>query len=259
VLRVQVLSAVVFDHETWDQETGTIDPAIVVRGELPGNTRPFVVDRVYRGPQGSYDESFAIVAPDGAVVHEHDYGRVTLRGEMFEDRFRDVVGEPALITTAEEHSLVLIMNGREVGRVPAFVDAPESVSAAGAIDDVLAGTLKKSAILWVRIPQPDGGEVTRPAWFVYEGGKVYLLTGPEEQDLTNIALADEVELIVRSKEIRSQIGDVPAEVRRVDNGSEEFERIAQAGVGTRLNLDDLEDAFERWKATCTMVELTPRT
>lgn len=259
MLRVQVLSAVVFDHDSWDQETGSIEPAIVVRGDLPGYARPFGVDRVYRGPQGSYDEAFVLVGPDGAVVYEHDYARVTLRGEMYEDRFRDVVKDEAIITTSDEHSLVFLMNGAQVGRIPVFIDAPESAAAAGVLDDVLEGTLKKSAILWVRIPQPDGGEVTRPAWFVYEGGKVYVLTGPEEQDLTNIDRADEVELIVRSKEIRSQIGDVPAAVRRVDNDSEEFERIAEAGVGSRLNMDDLAGALERWRRTCTMLELTPRT
>lgn len=258
MLRVEVLSALVFDRESWDEQTGSVNPAIVVRGELPAHGRPFVIDRVYRGPQGVYDESFAIVAPDGTVVYQHPYGRITLRGQMFEDRFRDEVKDEVLITTADEHALVLLMSDRQVGRVPAFIDAPESVAAAGAINDVVESSLKKSAIIWVRIPQRRGGEVVRPAWFVYQGGKVYLLTGPQEQDLTNIHEADEVELVLRSKDVRSQVGDIPADVRVVDNDSEEFDRIAQAGVGTRLNLEDLEGAFERWKNTCTMVELTPR-
>ncbi len=258
VLRVRVLSALVFDRESWDEETGSVNPAIVVRGELPAHARPFVVDRVYRGPQGSYDESFAIVAPDGTVVYQHPYARVPLRGEMYEDRFRDEVKDQVLLTNTDEHALVLLFSEREVGRVPVFIDAPESVTAAGAVSDVVESTLKKSAILWVRIPQPRGGEVTRPAWFVYQGGKVYLLTGPQEQELTNIDRADRVHLIVRSKDVRSQVGDIPAEVRVVENDSEEFDRVAQAGVGTRLNLEDLEGAFERWKATCTMVELTPQ-
>jgi hypothetical protein len=259
MLRVQVLQAVVFDHASWDQETGTIDPAIVVRGELPAHARPFVVDRIYRGPQGYYDESFALVSPTGDVIYEHPYARVHLRGEMYEDRFRDEVKAEIEIATPEEHALVLLMNDIELGRIPAFVDAPESVAAAGALEDVVEATLKKSAILWVTIPQPRGGEVTRPAWFVYQDGKVFVLTGPDEQDLTNIAQADEVTLTVRSKEIRSQIGRLPATVRVVDNDSEEFDRVAQSGVGTRLNLEDFPDAFERWKATCTLVELTPQT
>jgi hypothetical protein len=257
-LRVDVLSAIVFDHGSWDQETGTIDPTIVLRGELPATADPFGVDRVYRGPQGSYDESFAIVDPQGRTVYQHDYGRISLRGQMFEDRFRDVVEAGPVFTTAEEHTLVLIINDRVAGRVPCFVDAPESIQAAGVMDDALASTLKKSAILWVTIPQPGGGEVTRPAWFVHDGGKVYLLTGPDEQDLTNIDRADEVSIAVRSKDVRSRIGDIPSSVRVIDNGSEEFDRITSVGVGTRLNLEDFDDAQERWKRTCTLVELTPQ-
>lgn len=87
---VELLSAIVFDHRSWDEAAGTIDPAVVVRGELPATAAPFVVDRVYRGPQGRYDESFVILGPEGDVVYQHPWGRVTLRGEMFEDRFREI-------------------------------------------------------------------------------------------------------------------------------------------------------------------------
>jgi hypothetical protein len=256
VLRVRVLSGVVYDDER-AEKSGEIDPAIVVRGELPAHARPFVVDRIYRGPQGVYDESFAIVASDGAVVYEHEWGRVTLRGEMYEDRFRDTVKARVMLTTADEHTCVFLMNRQVIGRVPVFIDAPESAVASGAINDAVESTLKKSAIIWVTIPQPDGSEVTRPAWFIYQGGKVYVLTGPGEQDLTNIDKADKVTLTVRSKEIRSQISAIPSTVRVIENDSEEFERIGQGAVGTRLNLEDLPEAFERWKATCVMVELTP--
>ncbi len=258
MLRVQVLQAVVFDHASWDRETGTIDPAIVVRGELPSHAQPFGVDRVYRGPQGYYDESFALVGPSGEVVYEHPYARVHLRGEMFEDRFRDVVDAEIELNSPEEHALVFLMNDIEVGRIPVFIDAPESVTAAGVLDDVVASTLKKSDIIWLTIPQPGGADVTRPAWFVYQDDKVFVLTGPDEQDLTNIDQADEVTLTVRSKDDRSQIGELPARVRVVDNDSDEFERVAQSGVGNRLNLNDLPDAFERWRETCTLVELTPQ-
>ena len=47
-----------------------------------------------------------------------------------------------------------------------------------------------------------------------------------------------------------------ADVRVVPNDSDEFEKIATQGMGTRLNLKDGEAALQRWKDTCTMVELT---
>lgn len=258
---VEVLNAIVFDHESWDAETGTIDPAIRLQGELPATAKPFVVDRIYRGPQGSYDESFAIVAPDGEVTYQHPYARVNVRGEMYEDRFRDVVRDDVVFDSADEHELVLLIGNVPVARIPVFVDAPESPRAQGVVGDVIEATLKKSSIIWVTIPQPGGDTVTRPAWFVHEDGKVFVLTGPGEQDLTNIDAAEEVTITVRTSvtEMRAPVAEVPAEVRVVPNDSEEFDRIAKQGVNTRLNAADGQDAAQRWKSTCTMVELTPRT
>lgn len=258
MLNVTLLSAVVFDHQSWDTSSGTVDPAVVVTGELPARARPFVVDRVYRAPQGYYDESFALLDPDGEILYQHPYARLSLRGEMFEDRFRDVIRDRVEFTSADEHTMVFLVRNTEVGRVPVFVDAPESARAHGVLDDALASTLKKSTIVWLRIPQPDGDQVTRPAWFVYDDGKVFVLTGPDEQDLTNLPLADEVTLVARSKDVRSQLAAVPADVRVVDNDSEEFDRVAEMGVKSRLNLADFAEAASRWKRTCTLVELTPR-
>lgn len=257
MLNVELLSAIVFDAESWDQETGAINPAIVVRGELPSESRPFVVDRIYRGPQGYYDESWAVVDGEGRLVYQHPYGRIHLRGEMFEDRFRDTVKAPITVETAEEHQLVFVVSRTEIGRIPCFIDAPESATAAGVLGDALEATLKKSAIVWLTIPQPRGDDVTKPAWFVFQGGKVFVLTGPDEQELTNLPNADQVTLTARSKEDRSRIASVPASVRVVDPESDEWDRIAQLGLGTRLNLPDGEDAYDRWRSTCTMVELSP--
>ncbi|HEX2027994.1 MAG TPA: hypothetical protein VHF25_08355 [Nitriliruptorales bacterium] len=255
---VEVLSAIVYDHTTADERTGRVDPAVYLRGELPATARPFGVERMYRGPQGHYDESFAIVAPDGEVVYQHPYARITLRGEMFEDRYRDVVDEPVTFRSADEHTLVILLGEVPVARVPVFVEAPESAQAAGVVGDALAATLKKSAIIWLTIPQPGGGSVTKPAWFVYQDGKVFVLTGPGEQDLTNIAQAEEVLVTTRSAEVRAQVGRIPATVRVVDPDDETFTRIARLGIGTRLNMRDGEAAMDRWRTTCTMVELTPQ-
>ena len=202
IARVELLSAMVFDLASWDRTTGSIDPALHVRGELPMGPLPFVVDRLYRGAQGRYDESFALLDADGAIVYQHPYARIHLRGEMFEDRFRDTVREGATISSPDEHALVFLISDVEIGRIPVFVEAAESASAAGVVGEALANTLKKSTIIWLTIPQPQGDTVTRPAWFVYDAGKVFVLTGPDEQQLTNLPEADEVTLIARSKEVR---------------------------------------------------------
>ncbi len=255
---VEVLSAIVYDRASYDENTGSVDPVVVIKGEIPGPAKPFGVDRVYRGAQGTYEEAFAILDPDGELLYQHPYGRIRLRGEMYEDRFRDFVTDEVIFDSTDEHTLVLIVQEYEVGRVPIFVDAPRSVRAAGALGEALESTLKKSAIIWLTIPQPVGSQVTKPAWFVLDDGKVFVLTGPGEQDLTNIASADKVTIHTRSKGVQAEVASVPATVRVVDNDSDEFARIAEQGLGTRLNLADGHDAAERWRRTCTMVELTPQ-
>lgn len=261
MLNVELLTAIVFDYETWDDSAGSLDPAIVLRGELPTTPKPFVVDRVYRGPQGHYDESFAIVDPDDRVVYQHPYARVSLRGEMYEDRFRDVIREDLEFTNADDHEVVFLISDIDIGRIPVFVDAPGSATAQGVVGDVISSALRKSSIIWLTIPQPDGSQVNRPAWFVYDDDMIYVLTGPDEQDLTNIDRADKVTIHVRSSvtEVRAQVAEVPATVRVVDNDTDEFDRIAQEGLGTRLNARDGQNAAGRWKSTCAMVALTPQT
>ena len=254
----ELLSAMVYDHGSWDQKTGSVNPAVIVRGELPGPGDPFGVDRIYRGPSGSYDESFALLDPEGKLVYQQPYGRIILRGEMFEDHFRDTVRERITIASGGEHTMVFVIGAAEVGRIPVFIEAPESAVEAGALADALGESLKKTSIIWLTIPQPAGAPIIKPAWFVYDAGKVFVLTGPGEQDLTNIALADTVTLTARSKEERSEIASVPVVVNVVPNNSDMFGRVAQMGLGTRLNLFDGEAAFDRWRETCTLVELSPQ-
>lgn len=255
--RVDLLSGVVFDLATYD-ETGAADPAIYVRGELPGTARGFGVHRVYQGAQGTYEEALLLLDPDDVVIWERPYRYIRLRGEMYEDRFLNRFPGGVKVESVEQHSLVLLVEGQEIGRIPVFIEAPDSAQGAGALDEAVEKGLQKSAVVWITIPQPSGGEVCRPAWFVQDGSSVYVLTGPDEQQLTNIDRADEVTLHVKSKDVYAAIGDVPASVRVVPNDSDEFSRIATEGLGTRLNLPDGSDALERWRRTCALVELTPR-
>ena len=254
--RVKLMSAMAYDVETYDS-TGAADPVLVVRGELPGATRPFNIHRVYKGAQGVYEEVLVLADPDGIVQWESKPRNIELRGEMFEDLFRRGVDEPIDIKSTREHSLGFYLDGALVGRIPAFIEAPDSARHAGVLLEATEAALKKGSILWVSIPQQDGTTVSRPAWYVQQGSKLFLLTGGREQNLPNIEHCDVVRMTVRSKEIRATIGEMDADVRVVDD-TEEFERIAGLGLGERLNLKDGPDALERWKSTCRMVELTPR-
>ena len=91
-----------------------------------------------------------------------------------------------------------------------------------------------------------------------QGKKLFVLKGGDEQELPNLERNDEVRITVKSKDVKATIADAPADVRVVANDSDEFNKIAQLGMGNRLNLPDGDAAAERWRETCTLVELTPR-
>jgi hypothetical protein len=254
--RVKLMSAMAYDLESFE-ETTVADPVIRVHGELPAGSRPFGIHRVYKGAQGTYEEVLALVDPDDRVIWESQPRYLELRGAMFEDLFRRRVDERVEITSTGEHSLVFYLDGGIVGRIPVFIDAPESVQGAGVLLEAAETALKKGSICWISIPQPDGTEVSRPAWYVQQGPKLFVVKGETEQELPNLEHNDVVDVTVKSKDIKAAIGVLTCDVRVVSD-AEEFERIAALGLGTRLNLPDGDGALDRWKQHCTVVELTPR-
>jgi hypothetical protein len=256
VARVQVMSASAYDLASFEQ-TGLVDPVLRVLGELPAAAEPFGINRVYKGAQGMYEETMVLADPDGLVLWESAPRRIELRGQMFEDLFRRTIRDRIELSSTREHTLVLYLDGEISARIPVFVDAPESASAAGVLLEAAETALKKGSICWLTIPQRDGSQVSRPAWYVQQGQKLFVVKGGEEQELPGLEDASEVTVTVKSKDVKAMIGQLPAAVRVVTD-EDEFERIASLGLGTRLNLRDGEAALDRWKATCTVVELTPR-
>ncbi len=254
--RVQLVSAMAFDAASYDS-SGVGDPSLRVLGELPGGAEPFRINRVYLGPQGVYEEVLALADPEGLIIWESSPRLVELRGMMFEDLFRRSVTDPIEITSLGEHTLVCYLDGAIAGRIPVFIDAPESAKGAGVLLEAAEAALKKGSICWLRTPQLDGRELSRPAWYVQQGSKLFVIKGDGEQQLPNLERCDEVTIDVKSKAVKAAIGALEATVRVVTD-AEEFERIATLGLGTRLNLRDGQDALERWKRDCTLVELTPR-
>jgi hypothetical protein len=252
--RVKLMSALAFDLQTLE-ESGAADPVLKVLGELPGHAQPFGINRVYKGPQGRYEEVVAIADPEGTIVWESAPRLLELRGMMFEDLFRREVRDAVPITSLGEHTVVLYLDGQLVGQVPVFIEAPESVHADGVLLEAAEVALKKGSLCWLTIPQPGGGEVIRPAWYVQQGQKLFVVKGEGEQELPGLESAATVVVTVKSKDIKATIGTLVADVRRVTDEAE-FERIAALGLGTRLNVPDGEGALARWKDTATIVELS---
>jgi len=253
--RVKLLSGMAYDIATYE-ETGIADPVLKVLGEFPTPCEPFAVNRVYKGPQGQYEEVVVIADPSGTVIFESFPRLIELRGEMFEDLFADKFNPKVTVTSSGEHTLALYLDGNLEAQVPLFIDAPNSPSSFGATLDAAETALKKGSICWLTIPQPKGEPVVRPAWYVQQGKQLFVLKGPNEQELPNLENVRSVLLTVKSKDIKATIGEFNAAVRVVTDVGE-FERIAALGLGTRLNLSDGEAALQRWRDTCTLVELTP--
>jgi hypothetical protein len=254
--RVKLMSAVAFDLDTFES-SDVADPVIRILGEPPAVAQPFGINRVYKGPQGVYEEVLALADPDGTIIWESQPRVLELRGMMFEDLFRREVRDGFQITALGEHTLVFYLDGQLAGRIPVFIDAPESVQGAGVLLEAAETALKKGSICWLTIPQAGGGEVVRPAWYVQQGQKLFVLKGDGEQQLPGLEAASSVTLTVKSKDVKATIGTMPCDVRVVTDAAE-FERIAGMGLGTRLNLPDGDGALQRWKDTATIVELTPR-
>lgn len=254
-MTIELLSAMAFDAETFDRD-GLPDPLLKVTGELPGSTRPFHVNRVYQAAQGVYEESILLLDPDDVVVWQRPWKFVELRGEMFEDLFRDTIRTPIEIASADEHQLVFLVDGSEAGRVPVYIDAEQSATALGVVGDAAEVALKKGSIAWVTIPQPGGGTATRPMWYVQRGRRLFVIKGGEEQELPNLEVASAVDVVVKSKDVNAALGTMRADVRVVESGSDEFDEIATLGLANRLNASDGVQATDRWRRDCTMVELT---
>lgn len=253
--RVKLLSGMAYDIATYE-DTGIADPVLKVFGEFPAPCEPFAVNRVYKGPQGTYEEVVVIADPSGTVIFESKPRLIELRGEMYEDLFADTYNPKLTVTSGGEHTLVLYLNGNVAAQVPLFIDAPYAASSFGATLDAAETALKKGSICWLTIPQPNGSTLRRPAWYVQQGKQLFVLKGANEQELPNIENVSSVLLTVKSKDIKATIGEFAAAVRVVTD-TDEFDRIATLGLGTRLNLQDGEAAMQRWRDTCTLVELTP--
>ena len=257
--RADLHNALVLDRDIFEAskvEAGLLDPIVRVDGGLPGNARPIAVVRDYQGPQGAYIEYFVLRDSKGREILQSQSRRIELRGEMFEDRFVDVL-EHVRIERGDEHQATFFVNDDEVATIPVFVESGMGGDPAIAAKETFNKTVSKGNILWLTVPQADGGEHEQPVWYVWTDGKIYVLDGPTEQQVPGLPQASTVLMTARSKDDRSRVSDIPAFVAVIPNDSERFEVVAKMGLGRRLNLPDGDGALDRWRSKCTLLELTP--
>ena len=231
--------------------------AVFVGRAGKGRVAPFVVRRSYTGAGGWYREAMALLAPNGDVAWRSAEQSITLRGSNKIDTFTDEVHGVA-VDSDQDHELALLVGGDEVGRVPLAVLDEDPPYPTGSDAAVLEEALKKSTVVWIEVPGEGGtGGRAVPVWYGTLDRHVYVLTGGSEQHIPGLAEADRVVLVARSKELQSLVAEVEASVRVVPPADPLFARVTPVLLPRRLNLRDGEQAPERWRKECTLVELTP--
>jgi hypothetical protein len=231
--------------------------AVFVGRAGKGRVAPFVVQRSYTGAGGWYREAMALLAPNGDVVWRSGEQAITLRGSSKIDTFSDEV-HGVVVDSDEDHELALLVGGDEVGRVPLAILDEDPPYTTGSDAAVLDEALKKSTVVWIEVPGEGGtGGRAVPVWYGTLDGRVYVLEGGSEQHIPGLAEADQVVLAARSKELQSLVAEVEASARVVPASDPLFNRVVAVLLPRRLNLRDGEQAAERWRKECTLVELTP--
>ena len=253
------MPAAIHDFRVTDAILAQTDPDagdVVFLGPAGNAAFPFVVWRKLSGPGGMYIDACEILDKDGSVINviERKY---ELEGESLIQDFVDVFSDVVFSKGPGTYSLRYYIYDDKMLDTPFEVvqsDPPYGAIVPGPVD----AALQKSTIAWVVVPQDDGSSVTKGVWYGYEEGRVFILTGPGEQEIPGLAESSRhVKLIVRSKDVQSRVGEVTC-VTQVLKKDAAWERIArEIMLGRRLNLHDGEAAADRWKKECEIVQLTP--
>ena len=249
------------DRVLADTEPDAAD--VVYLGAIGNVAAPFVIRRTLAGPGGVYIDGCSIVDADGTAI-----GTWERRFEMDGD------SKPLTISTEVRglsfpspgtYMLEYSIYDDVIGAFP-FTVAQSPAPSEGIVPGELDAALSKSTIAWIRtkdVHAPVGDKAAYeggkdfPVWYGYDEGKVYVLVGEGEQQVPGLTDGDNVRLVARSKDKRSQVADCECEVDVLPKNAE-WETIANdLLIGRRLNLKNPADALQRWKDTCEIVCLTP--
>lgn len=111
------------------------------------------------------------------------------------------------------------------------------------MNDVQAA-LARSAVSWLVV---DGRPW--PAWHAVDGTRLYVVTGPGEQQLPH--LPERIEVILRTKDTHAKVGPVPARALRLHPGVPAWEQAVSALMGARQGAPG-QHVLDRWKASCAV-------
>lgn len=264
--RAKLCYAVAVDwevHEASRVDPALFDPVVRIDGGVPGLTRPFRVVRSYLGPQGTYAERFVLTDPGGRERSDSVVRRIQLEGQMRQNRFSSAL-RGVWLDSDEEHHLTFYLDDEPMGSVPVFVEAHARRDGEVPTADRFASALARGDGLTVTVPQADGDNREVTVWFVDAGDRVYVVTGPGEQQVPGLSTTDTVRVAVGDGGAGPQPVEAIADVRVVPPGNAAYHdfarRVLDGGVSLEGRGDppDPREALRRWAQTCQLVELTPR-
>jgi len=234
---------------------GEMAEGLVYLLSLPARALPFAVTRDWKAPTGYLEEEVQLVAPSGKVVYRIGPAVRYLIGSMDLTRFEDVV-EDAMFEEVGIFVASFLLAGEVLGQTEFQVviqAAPEKLPR-----DVDDG-LKKSDVAWIGV-EYEGRDVAVPAWFVYRGGKIYVLSSKEptleEQSVPGLPDATDLVVITRRKYRDTSLGRFHAAARLLEGP--EWEEAAKLLADRRRDRHGPPgEAIKRWRGTCAIAELTP--
>jgi hypothetical protein len=243
----RVVDQVLFDS---DPDAGNI----VYVGTTGSVAYPFTVARRVSGPSGWYVDTCRIMAAGRFQVAEWDH-TFELEGESVDTWIVDTKRH-LVLPGQGEYTLQYFVFGEKVVDIDFTVQAGDPPYA-GIVPGPVDAALAKGTIAWIAVRDAKGRETTKPVWYGYERGLVYVLVGPGEQEIPGVTETTNVRLLVRSKEKQSLVGEMDCSVRKLPKGAEWDQIARDVLVGRRLNLTDGDRAVDRWRTTCEIVVLTP--
>jgi hypothetical protein len=222
---------------------------------LPARALPFAVVRDWKAPTGYLPEAVELVGPTGRVAHRIGPDVRWMVGSMDLTRIETVV-EDAVFEELGGYVASFLLDGAVLGQTDFQVVQQAPTEKHGKeIED----GLKKSDVIWAGV-EYRGKPVMVPAWFVYRGGRIYVLSSNEpslqEQTIPGIPGTQEVLVVLRRKLRDTSLGRFRAAVRLLEG--QEWEQAAALLVDRRRSrAGPPEDALKRWRGTCSIAELTP--
>jgi hypothetical protein len=121
------------------------------------------------------------------------------------------------------------------------------------MDGLVDEAMKKAAVAWVTV----AGQPPLGLWCLPLTGSLYLVSGPGEQSAPGLGDAAEATVTLRGDH-GGRIVTWPAEVSRVEPGTEEWDTVVPQLAGKRLNAPGTAEALAtRWATECVVSRLAP--